>query len=348
MQYSNVYFESIRDSLESVSNYKELNGQKIFVTGSTGLIGSAIVDTLIYLNEYLGYEIEIYAASRTKENAEARFGIFATKKYFHVVVYEANEDLKIPSMNLDYMIHCASNAHPQVYIDEPVETMLGNFIGLNNLLKYAYLNKAKRVLYISSSEVYGKKPDELLYQEDDFGYVNISSPRACYPSSKRAAETLCVSYMEEYNVDVVIARPGHIYGPTMTEKDSRASAEFFRTGIKNNHIVMKSAGNQLRSYCYVLDCVSAILCVLLNGSKGEAYNISNKNSIVTIRELAEEISRQTQKEIVYSIPTQQEKSGYNPMTCSALDSTKLESLGWEGKFTLEKGVAETLSILGCK
>ena len=111
---------------------------------------------------------------------------------------------------------------------------------------------------------------------------------------------------------------------------------------------MKSAGNQLRSYCYVLDCVTAILCILLNGSKGEAYNISNKNSIVTIRELAEEISRQTQKEIIYSAPTQQEKSGYNPMTCSALDSTKLESLGWEGKFTLEKGVAETLSLLAYK
>ena len=115
--------------------------------------------------------------------------------------------------------------------------------------------------------------------------------RSCYPSAKRAAETLCASYFAEYGLDIVVARPSHVYGPNSTEKDNRASAQFFRDVLSGRDVVLKSRGQQLRSYTYVADCVSALLTVLTAGVSGEAYNIANPAATATIAEFAETIAK---------------------------------------------------------
>ncbi|MFQ7094394.1 MAG: NAD-dependent epimerase/dehydratase family protein [Ruminococcus sp.] len=78
-------------------------------------------------------------------------------------------------------------------------------------VKISRKNKSNRVVYISSSEVYGSKLKDQPYQESDYGYVDLLNPRSCYPSSKRASETLCSAYASEYGLDTVVVRPGHIY-----------------------------------------------------------------------------------------------------------------------------------------
>ena len=108
---------------------------------------------------------------------------------------------------------------------------------------------------------------------------------------------------------------------------------------------MKSAGAQLRSYCYTLDCASAILTVLLNGQRSTAYNISNPNSIVTIRELAEALAKAAGTKVICQEATASEKKGYNLMDNSSLDSSLLESLGWRPCFSLEEGAAKTIEYL---
>ena len=327
----------------SIPNINILNNKSILITGSTGLIGSALIDMIIYLNIFFKSNIHIYAAGRDKNKIKKRFNKYYNEELFTIVNYDSNLDINF-DFKVDYIIHAASNAHPLAYSKEPVETMISNFIGVNNLLSYAKNNSIKRTLFISSSEVYGKKQDEEPYKEEDYGYVDILNPRSSYPSSKRAAETLCVSYKKEYDLDVVIVRPGHIYGPTITSNDSRVSAQFTRNVLNEEDIIMKSSGLQLRSYCYVFDCVSAIFTVLLNGVSGEAYNISNKESIVTIRELAETFANITGRKIVYENPSDMELAGYNMMQCSALDSQKIESLGWSAVFDIKKGVKRTIDI----
>ena len=108
---------------------------------------------------------------------------------------------------------------------------------------------------------------------------------------------------------------------------------------------MKSTGEQIRSYCHSLDCASAILTVLLRGKSGEAYNISNKNSIITIKEMAEIISKISNVELILQLPDDLEVKQQNPMTNSSLNSDKLEGLGWKGIFTAEEGFKETYSVL---
>ncbi len=344
MKFNESYIKDLEETINNIQGICLLNNKKVLITGSTGLIGSAIIDTLIWNNLKNKSNIQVYAAGRNKEKAKYRFGDVFNQGFFNFLDYDASKDITF-DIDFDYIVHCASNAHPIAYSKTPVETMVTTFYGTNKILQYAKNHNVSRVIYVSSSEVYGEKENNELYNEEDYFFIDILNSRACYPSSKRAAETLCASYQRQHNIDVVIVRPGHIYGPTMTDLDSRASAQFARDVLKGHNIIMKSPGLQMRSYCYVFDCVSAMLTTLLYGKSGQAYNVSNKNSIVSIRELAESFARACKKEIIFENPDDIEAAGYNMMLNSALNAEKLEGLGWKGLYNIDEGVKRTIKIL---
>ena len=274
-----------------------------------------------------------------------RFGEYYERDYFSYVRYDASKNDNRIAVKADYIIHGASNASPKAIVAEPVETMLSNFNGLNYLLNYAKENGTKRLLYISSSEVYGQKNDGKPFKEDDYGYIDLLNPRNSYSVGKRAAETLCASFYAEYGVESVIVRPGHIYGPTASPKDDRISSAFAYAAARGEKLVMKSAGTQLRSYCHCLDCASAIIKVLMKGEPATAYNISNPDSVVTVRQMAEAIAKAGNVELVTEAASDKEKQSFNPMDNSALEAERLRKLGWRGKFEIEDGMEETIGIL---
>ena len=213
------------------------------------------------------------------------------------------------------------------------------------LLDYAKNCGTKRLLYISSSEVYGKKADDIPLKEDEYGYIDLLNPRNSYSIGKRAAETLCISYGSEYGIESVIVRPGHIYGPTASSADNRVSSVWAFDAAAGRNIVMKSSGTQIRSYCYCLDCASAILKVLLCGESGKAYNISNPESVISIRELAEILAKTGKVILKINDPTEKEMKQFNPMTNSSLDGKHLLDLGWQAFFDAKKGLSHTVEIL---
>lgn len=223
--------------------------------------------------------------------------------------------------------------------------MLSNFMGMKHLLVFAKEQNTKRLLFISSSEVYGIKQHDRPSKTDDYGGIDLLNPRSSYSIGKCAAETLCAAYYDEYRVESVIIRPGHVYGPTAMESDQRVSSAWAYAAARGNDIVMKSDGSQIRSYCYCLDSASAILKVLLQGKPIHAYNISNLDSIITIREMAEILTKTAGVKLKTEPPTEAEKKGFNPMRDSSLDSTELLDLGWRGLFDAENGLSHTVDIL---
>ena len=344
MNYISTYIDDLKQAQNAIPNLRKIYGSNILVTGATGLVCSAIVDFLLILNDTVNAGIKIFMAARSEEKAKIRFGDKMERADVIFVAYDALKEINW-EYNLYYIIHGASPANPALYVKQPVETMLANIDGLNHILDFAKIYKSRRVLFVSSSEVYGQKDNSAPYGENDYGYVDITNPRACYPCAKRACETLSVAYYDEYGVDSVTVRLGHVYGPTATKSDTRASSQFFYDVIDGHDIVMKSSGLQRRSYCYVVDCVSAILTVLMEGEAATAYNVSNSKSVVTIRELAEMIALASDKKIIYENPSDVEVKGYNLMNNSSLDSTRIEKLGWKGQFDLRTGVTHTLQIL---
>ena len=154
-----------------------------------------------------------------------------------------------------------------------------------------------------------------------------------------------MSYSDEYGVESVIIRPGHIYGPTASQKDNRVSSAWAYSVARGENIVMKSDGAQIRSYCFCLDCASAVLVVLLKGRSGCAYNVSNPTSVISIKQMAEILSRNAGVELKIEAPSEEEKKGFNPMRNSSLDSELLQELGWKGQFDAEMGFAHTVQII---
>ncbi len=341
MRYTEAYLDSVETAISAIPEADKLAGKRVLVTGANGMICSAVVDMLMCLNDRLGAGISIYAASRSRERVVERFGARVERDDFFFVEYDALKPFCFEG-KLDFIIHGAGNADPQSIMAEPVETMTANIKGTRQLLDYAARYEGCRLLYVSSSEVYGKKQSREPYKEGDYGYVDLLDPRSCYPSAKRAAETLCVSYNKEYATDTVIVRPGHVYGPTMTARDSRASSQFAREAMEGKDIVMKTPGTQQRSYCYVVDCATAILAVLAKGKSGEAYNVSNRNSVVTIRQMAEAFAKAGGVRLVFETATEAERLGYNAMDNSSLDASKLENLGWKALTNMEEGAAVTI------
>lgn len=342
---SKLWRSDLDETILSLPELEELEGKSVMITGCTGLICSAIVDVLIRWNETHDRKIIIHAAARNEERLANRFSPYIKKPWFRFVQYDAaamDNELSFPC---NYIIHGASNATPNHIIKEPVETMLCNFVGLKGLLDYAKRQGAKRLVYISTSEVYGKKEHDRPSKTDEYGWIDLLNPRNSYSIGKCAAETLCASYYDEYGVDASIIRPGHIYGPTALRTDNRVSSAWPYAVARGEDIVMKSDGTQIRSYCYCLDSASAIIKVMLRGKSVQAYNISNPNSIITIRKMAEILTKDATIKLKVEIPTEVERKGFNPMNNSSLDGTDLIALGWKGLFDAERGFAHTVEIL---
>lgn len=341
---SQTYRNDLDEAIAHSIGIQKLKGASVLVTGATGTIGSFVADLLIRYSMISETNITVYVAGRSITKLESQYSTFG-KNRVKCLNYDVNQkiDFDIP---LDYIVHAAGNAHPSAFNGDPVGTIVGNIMGTYNLLEYARHHGAKRLLYISSGEVYGQGDLNLdEFEESYAGYLNSTSPRSCYPESKRATENLCASYSKQYNLETVIVRPCHTYGPRITETDSRANAQFIKNALKNEDIVMKSAGTQMRSYNYIADCASAIITVLLNGSSGEAYNTANPESRVTISQLAQIIAGAVGKKVIYANPDAVDLANRTPIAKQVLSSKKIEALGWTGAYSVETGIKHTLDIL---
>ena len=341
---SAVYRADLETAIQHIVGADALRGSSVLVTGASGTIGSFLVDTLLQMNLSCGAGIRVIAAGRNRETLVRRFSWAGECAPLCV-----NYDMRAPigfDLQADYIIHAAGNASPAAFNGDPVGTIAGNVQGTLALLDYAKAHGAKRFLYVSSGEVYGTGhtgPDPL--KENECGALDITSPRACYPSSKRAAETLCAAYSAQYGVDTVIVRPCHTYGPGMTEADNRAHAQFLRNALAGEEIVLKSAGEQMRSYSYVADCVSAMLTVLLGGECAKAYNLANPEARATIAQLAQAFAQAAGTKVVFALPTQAEIKDRSPIARQVLDTKKLEALGWRGAYPVQRGAEHALAIL---
>ena len=330
-----MYENSIRELAKQIG----LRDVSILVTGATGLIGSCAIDVLSVLNKEFCANIKMYALGRNKNKIESRFG---------KNVIPVEQDIINPldkKIEYDYIIHAASNADPKSYALQPVETILTNVLGNKNILDYCAGHLKTKMILTSSFEVYGELKGQDIFLENMSGIIDQTVLRNGYPESKRCSELLVRSYVDEYGVDAIIARLPSVYGPTMLESDSKAHAQFIRNALNGENIVLKSKGEQTRTYCYVLDVVSALFKLLCAGKGGEIYNVSNENSIASIAEVAKTCAEIAGTKVVFDLPSEVEAKGFSRSRNCILDNKKLKDLGWSGKYSLREGLEETLEYL---
>lgn len=344
MLHSIQYLQDLDLTIQNIVHAEKLQGCSILVTGATGTIGSFVVDTLLRMNEVQNAGMNIIIAGRDVQKLSKRFphaqkngGCFVPYDFTRPIVFD---------LPVDYIIHSAGNATPGAFNGDPVGTIISNIHGTYQLLEYGRMHETKRFVYVSSGEVYGLGDVTLEAMEESYsGPLDPTSPRSCYPSSKRTAETLCASYTKQFGLETIIVRPSHTYGAGMTAVDDRAHAQFFRNAIHGQDIVLKSAGTQMRSYTYVSDCVSGLLTAMLNGEAGQAYNLANPAARVTIAQLAQCIAQTAGQKVIFELPSDDDIKNRSPIAKQVLSTDKLEALGWTGAFDVATGVTHVLTIL---
>lgn len=328
--------------------WNRLEGKSILVTGATGLIGSQIVFALDQYNHLYDGKIRIYALVRNAKKAEKIFENHS--EYVKVVIGDIRSAIAIDD-DIDYIIHGASMTSSKEFVDYPVETILTGMTGTDNVLCFAREKNVKSMVYLSSLEVYGvTDPDKKSVKEEEYGYINQLVPRSSYSEGKRMAECLCISYGHEYGVPVKIARLSQTFGPGVSYSDNRVFAQFARCAIEGENIVLKTKGETFRNYCYIRDAIIGILCVLLEGKANEAYNIANKETGISICDMAHLVADDIAEKkitVVFDIAEDLSKFGYGPTIKIALDTDKIEQLGWKAEVGIKDAFGRMINSMRC-
>ncbi len=343
---SKLYMEDLQCVTEEDLPWHKLRDKSILISGATGLVGSFLVDVLMQKNEE-GLNCRVYSLSRNAGRAAERFSKWEGNDLLQFVSYDIQKPFSPEGIgNVEYVLHMASNTHPLQYATDPIGTITTNIIGLQNMLEFAVNHQAERFAFTSSNEIYGEnRGDVESFDENYCGYINSNTMRAGYPESKRCGEALCQAYKAQKGLDIVIPRPTRSYGPTMLPSDTKAISQFIKKGVAGEDIVLKSAGTQYYSFTYMADAVCGLLYILLKGENGEAYNIADEKSDITLKDLAMTIADIVGTKVVFEIPDAVEAAGYSKATKARLNGSKLKSLGWKARYDIRSGMERTLSIL---
>lgn len=338
-----VLKQDIEMILQGNISWEKLKGKTVLITGASGMIGSYLLHTLTMLNDSCGYGIKIIAMLRNinKLPEEVR-----TREDVVLSVQDVTEKINIEG-NVDYIIHAASPASPLIMQNQPVETIAANTLGTFHTLTLAKEKNAEGYMFISSREIYGQPYEgQEFFYENTYGFVDQLNPRSCYSEGKKAAETMCVCFHDEYGLNTKIARLAHTYGPGMSIYDGRVQADFLKNVYHHEDIVLKSEGTAVRTYTYIADAVEGLFRILLD-SEEIVYNIGNEDGKVSIRELAEimvSIYPERNLKLVFDIPEGGTK-GTAPYTQGILNSGKLRAIGWKPKYSVKEGFKRTLEYL---
>ncbi len=343
----NYYNEIIQKDLENLINeninFSILRNKKFLVTGANGMLATYFIYFLMYLNDKENMNIKIYALSRNGNKMKEKFIQDDYRKDVILVTQDVCDEIKMED-NIDYIMHMASSANPDTILKNPVGIIRANLIGTFNILNLASKNNAE-VIFTSTREIYGKMPEGVnLIRETDMGVLNCFEPRACYPESKRMAETILLSYNNQYGVKFKNLRIAHTYGPGMNiNHDGRIMSDLISDLVNKRDIVLKSTGEAKRAFCYITDAISAMLYVITKGNVAEAYNIANETEEIAIKDLANlMVSLYSDYKLKVKYEINNNPNAYTNFKRVGLDTAKIENLGWRPKVELREGIIKTV------
>lgn len=323
--------EDLQIIAESNIRFQKLYGATVLVTGATGLIGSLLVKSLLVCNSVHKLDMKIVALVRNQEKAEKIFQ--PNDAALGYIIADLEKDEINYEFEIDYIIHAASVTTSKVMVENPVGTINTSIRGTQSVLELAVRKSVKSMLYVSSMEIYGQPHNtHIKTKEIDLGYFDIWNPRSCYPEGKRMCECMCAAYAKQYNLNVKSARLAQTFGPGILENENRVFAYFAKSALKGEAIVLHTPGDSEGNYVYTRDAILAILLILLEGEKAEAYNVSNEESHLTIKEMAELVANKISGDkikVIIDIPEDGSAKRFPDPVKLWLDNSKIKRLGWK-------------------
>ena len=325
------------------------NNKSILITGASGFLGTYLSNYFLYFFDKLKLnKIYLSDVNISKLKKEINYK-YLNKKCLLLKSDVRNKKSPIFKIKqIDIIIHAATIASPSFYRKYPLETAEANVDGLKNLLNFSLKSKVKRILFFSSSEIYGNPDNKNIPTKETYnGNISSIGPRACYDESKRFGETLCYIFNKVYQLPIRIVRPFNNYGPYLSTKDKRLPSELLKKVLKNEDIVIYSNGSPRRTFCYVADAI----CGYLNAIKYEkfdVFNIGNEDDEISVFKFAKLFQSVAKKKLNYNgkiLFKKNKDTNYlsdNPQRRKPCLKKSKKLLKYKPKIGVEEGIAKYL------
>lgn len=310
-------------------------GRKVLVTGGAGFIGTSLALRLVKQ-----CDCEVVLLDNLHRNALAEtplLGHPAVRLIQGDVLDEAV--VREAASGCTEVVHMAAIAGVDTVMRMPVRTMEVALMGTRNVLRAAYESGiCRRFVDFSTSEVFGRYAYKVT-EGDHHELGAVGEARWTYAVSKLATEHLALSYHRQYGFPACSIRPFNIYGPRQVGEG--AVHHFIVRALAGDPLIVHNDGAQIRSWCYIDDIVDGILRVLeVPEAVGEAFNIGNPRSTLTIFNLAREVVRLTGS----SSEVRLVDWPYVDVELRIPDIGKARRLlGYEPRVDLEEGLTRTIA-----
>jgi UDP-glucuronate decarboxylase len=303
---------------------------KILVAGGAGFLGSHLCTRLLQEGH------QVYCLDNFHTGSRQNISSLLESDLFILLERDVKELLEL---EIDLIFNLACPASPVHYQSDPVSTVTTNVIGSINLLNLARSNQA-RIFQASTSEVYGD-PEVSPQSEEYWGSVNPIGVRSCYDEGKRCAETLFFDYHRQYGVDIRVARIFNTYGPRMAVDDGRVVSNFIVQALRGEHLTVYGDGDQTRSFCYVDDLISGILCLMFTDKDITGpINLGNPHemTMVELAELVIGLTKSSKSRVIHQgLPLDDPRQRKPDISLARTE------LDWVPKVSLEDGLERTIA-----
>jgi len=319
--------------------------KNILVIGGAGFIGSHLCDQLVKTNKVICIDNFSTGIERNIDHllSDPNF-IFIRHDITSPIDLEKQESLEnfqIKFQGVQEIYNLACPMSPRHFSEHRFANLMVNSFGMKNILDLAVKNNA-RLLHFSSSVVYGpRQADNQKISEDYIGAVDQLSPRSSYDEGKRFAEAMIANYKELYKLDARIARIFRVYGPRMKLNDDQMIPDFVNNALDNEDLVILGDESFTTSFCYVSDCIDAVVRMMEYSNIEGAVNIGSDRDVRLV-DLAQMIIRMigSKSEIAYASANM----FMTPLCLPNINKAR-DRLGWMPIMTLEKGLEKTIAYL---
>lgn len=306
-----------------------LRNKNILITGGAGFIGGHLVDELV--NAGANVTVPYLDIDPRSIFSLRNLGKKVTCQIVDIVNYKDIYTLILEN-RIEFIVHLAAQTLVTLAYKNPYETLETNIMGTVNILEAARtISSVKSVIVASSDKAYGKTKNA--YTED--------SPLAGdhpYDVSKSSADLISQAYHKTYGVPVVVTRFGNVYGEGDLHFD-RIIPGICQAIIRKELLLLRSDGSYVRDYLYVKDVVNGYIHLLTHIDKtaGEAYNFSSSETFSVL-----DLIREAEKILDLTIPYKIMNSAKNEIPYQHLDDSKMSSLGWVNKYSLQDCLPQVL------
>ena len=312
---------------------------KYLITGGAGFIGSHLAEELLQRGEMVSIIDDLSTGSIVNiEHLKSKRG------FQYVIDTIMNKSLMAELIDsADIIFHLAAAVGVRLIIESPIRTIETNVKGTEIVLELAS-KKNKKVILVSSSEVYGKSNDALFREDADLVFGSTYKSRWSYACSKAIDEFLSLAYWREKKLPVVIVRLFNTVGPRQTGRYGMVLPTFVKQALSGEPLTVYGDGEQSRSFTWVGDAVGAMIKLAHHPkATGEIFNVGSEEEI-TIRNLAELVKEVTgsKSAIVYIPYDKAYEEGFEDMRRRVPDISKIRKLiGYEPS----KKIREIIAIM---